>query len=146
MWYNIIICTCTCFSLMITSLTVIVDLPDQVTGYLGEGQVTLTCDVHGFLRSTNPPMWLGRDGSPINSNIPKYTIDTSDSSRPAVLISNGNSVPGLRSTLIINQLRMGDEGTYTCMVEGGSNTTQLTIMAGSAPPPSELSLQSLDSR
>ena len=110
------------------------DLPDQVTGYLGEGQAMLTCEVHGFLRSTNPPTWLGRDGSPINSNTQKYTTDTSDSSRTAVLISNGKSVPGLWSTLTINQLEMGDEGTYTCMVEGGLTTTQLTVVAGSAPP------------
>ena len=110
------------------------DLPDQVTGYLGEGLAVLTCEVHGLLRSTNPPTWLGRDGSPINSNIPKYTIDTSDSSRTAVLISNGSSVSGLRSTLTINQLEMGDEGTYACMVEGGSTTTQLTVVAGSALP------------
>ena len=124
------------------------DLPDQVTGYLGEGRVVLACDVHGLLRSTNPSvMWLGRDGSPINSNTPKYTIDISDSSRTA-LLPDGTSVPGLRFTLTINQLEVGDEGTYTCVVDGTSTTTQLTIVAGSAPPPSELSvhLQSLDSR
>ena len=123
------------------------DLLDQVTGYLGEGRATLTCEVHGFLRSANPPTWLGRDGSPINSNA-KYTIGISDLSRTAVLISNGSSVSGWRSTLTINQLEMGDEGPYTCMVDGNSTTTQLTVVAGSAPPPSELSVhfQYLDSR
>ena len=113
----------------------IVDLPGQVTGYLDERQVVLTCEVHGFLRSTNPPTWLGSDGSPIDSNTPKYTIDISDSStRIAVLLSNGSSVPGQRSTLTINQLGMADEGTYTCIVDGNSSRTQPTVVAGSAPP------------
>ena len=115
------------------------DLPDQVTGYLGKGRVVLICDVHGLLRSTNPPIiWLGRDGSPINSNTPKYTIDISDSSRTA-LLPDGTSVPGLRSTLTINQLEVGDEGTYTCVVDGTSTITQLTIMAGSTPPVTSMS-------
>ena len=119
-----------------------------MTGYLGEGRVVLTCDVHGLLRSTNLPIiWLGTDGSPINSNSPKYAIDISDSSRTA-LLPDGTSVPGLRTTLTINQLEVGDEGIYTCVVDGNSAATQLMIVAGSAPPPSELSvhLQSLDSR
>ena len=63
----------------------------------------------------------------------KYTIDSSDSSRNAVLISNGSSVPGLQSALTINQLRTEDEGTYTCMVDGNLATIQLTVVAGSAP-------------
>ena len=125
----------------------IVDLSDRVTGYLVEGQVTLTCEVYGFLISTNPPTWFGLDGNPIDSNA-KYTIDTSRSSQTALLIANGSSVPGLRSTLTINQLEMGDEGIYTCRVDGNSATTWLTVVAGSAPPPSELSVhfQSFDSR
>ena len=115
------------------------DLPDLVTGYLGEGHVVLTCDIHGFLRSTNLPiMWLGRDGSPINSNTPKYTIDIFDSSQTA-LLPDGTSVPGVRSTLTINQLEVGDEGTYTCAVDGTSTTTQLTIVTGSIPPVNSMS-------
>ena len=111
------------------------DLPDQVTGYLDERRVVLTCEVHGFLRSTNPPTWLGSDGSPIDSNTLKYTIDISDSStRIAVLLSNGSSVPGQRSILTINQLGMADEGTYTCIVDGNSFRTQLIVVAGSALP------------
>ena len=61
-------------------------------------------------------------------------IDISDLSRTAVLISNGSSVLGQMSNLTINQLEMGDEGTYTCMVDGNLATTRLTVMAGSAPP------------
>ena len=112
----------------------IVDLPDQVTGYLDEGQVRLTCEVHGFLRSPNPPTWLDVRGSPIASTS-KYRIALTDTtSPPAVLISNGSSVSGWRSTLIISQLGVGDEGTYTCMVDGNSTTAQLTVVAGTAPP------------
>ena len=123
-----------------STLAVIVDLLGQVTGYLDEKLVVLICEVHGFLRSTNPPTWLGSNGSPINSNTPKYTIDISDSStRIAVLLSNGSIVSGQRSTLTINQLGMADEGNYTCMVDGSSATAQLTVVAGSAPPSSELS-------
>ena len=112
----------------------IVDLPDLVTGYLGEGRVELICDIHGFLRSTDPPLiiWLGTDGSPINSNTSKYTIESS-------MFPDGTSVPGLRSTLTINQLEVGDEGTYTCVVDGTSTITQLTIMAGSIPPVTSMS-------
>ena len=90
--------------------------------------MVMTCVVYGLLRSTNPPiMWLGRDGSPINSNTPKYTIESS-------VLPDGTSVPSLRSTLTINQLEVGDEGPYTCVVEGTSTTTQLTIVADLTPP------------
>ena len=120
------------------TLAVIVDLPGQMIGYLDERRVVLTCEVHGFLRSTNPPTWLDRDGSPIDSNTPKYTIDISSSSRTAVLLSNGSRIPGWRSSLTINQLGMADEGTYTCMVGGNSTTVQLMVVAGSEPTTSEL--------
>ena len=109
----------------------IVDLRDQVfvTGCWNERQVVLTCEVHGFLRSANPPTWLGRDGSPIDSNTPKYTIGSSDSSRAAVLPSNGSHVPGWVSTHTINQLEIADEGTYTCKVDGNSTIVHLTAVA-----------------
>ena len=117
----------------------IVDLSDQVTGYLDDKQVVLTCDVHGFLTSTDSPTWLDRDDNPINSSTPKHTINQiSITSPPSVLLSNGSSVAGWRSTLIINQLGMADEGTYTCMADGNSATTQLKVVAGSAPLISEL--------
>ena len=115
-------------------------LHSRTIGCFDERQVVLTCEVHGFLRSTNPPTWLGRDGSPIDSNTPKYAIDISSSSRTAVLLSNGSSVLGWRSTLTINQLGTADEGTYTCVVDGNSATVHLTIMASYA---SELSNKNL---
>ena len=53
---------------------VIVNLPDQVTGYLDEGKVALTCEVYEFLRSTDPPTWL-KDNSPIDTTSPLVNIN-----------------------------------------------------------------------
>lgn len=114
-----------------------VDLPDQVTGYVDEGKVILTCDVHGFLRSTVPPMWLNSNGSPIDSSYPlKYGVDHSNStSKLSILISDQSIVPSLRSTLTIKQLEEGDGGQYICMVEGNSSVVMLFIQKGSIPTP-----------
>ena len=126
-------------SFNINPLDYIVDLPDKVTGYLDDRHVVLTCEVYEVLRSTNPPTWLDRDGNSIDSNTPKYTIDISNSSRATSLLFNVSIVTDWRSTLTINQLGMADEGNYTCVVDGNSVTVHLTVVAGSAPPPSELS-------
>ena len=119
----------------------IVDLLDQVTGYLDEGQVVLTCEVYGVIRSSDPMTWLSRDGSPIDeSNTPKYILDQMSITSPlSVLFFNGSSVPGQRSNLTINQLGIADQGTYTCMVDGNSATVQLTVVASPAPSTCELS-------
>ena len=110
-------------------LTVLVDLPGQVIGYLDEGQVVLTCEVYGFLRSTEPPTWLNSNGSPIDSSCPlKYGVNHSDlASQVSTLLSNGSRVPSLRSTLIIKQLEGEDAGQYTCVVEGNSSVVTLLI-------------------
>ena len=111
-----------------------VDLADQVTGYLDEGQVELICEIYGFRRSTNLPTWLGRDGNPIDSSNPsKYMITFSISSQPALLISNGASVPGIRSTLTIRQLEEGDAGGYTCVADGNSSVVHLQVVPGTPP-------------
>ncbi len=115
----------------------IVDLPDQVTGYLNEGKVVLTCEVHGFLRSTDPPMWLNNNGSPIDFSRPlKYQINVSSStSQQSFLISNRSMVSSLRSTLTIKQLEEGDEGEYICMVKGNSSVTTLLVQNSTNPNP-----------
>jgi hypothetical protein len=112
----------------------VVDLPDQVTGYLDEGMVVLTCEVHGFLRSTDPPTWLNNNGSPIDLSRPlKYQINISSStSQLSLLISNGSIAFSLRSILTINQLEEGDEGEYICMVKGNSSVTTLLIQNGTS--------------
>ena len=117
------------------TVTVFVDLAERVTGYLDEGRVELTCEVHGFLRSTNLLTWLGRDGNPIDNSCPfKYIISSSITSKPALLISNGASVPGLRSTLTIRQLDGADAGSYTCVINGNSSTVQLLVVSDTSPP------------
>ena len=115
----------------------IVDLPDQVTGFLDEGKVVLTCEVHGFLRSTDPPMWLKGNGIPFNCLCPlKYQVTFSSlTSYLSFLIPNGSVVSGLRSTLTIKQLVEGDEGQYICMVEGNSSVATLLIQKGSITTP-----------
>ena len=115
----------------------IVDLPDQVTGYLDEEMVVLTCEVHGFLRSTDPPAWLNNNGSPIDTTSPlKYQVNTNRlTSQVSFLIPNGSVVSGLRSTLIIKQLEEGDEGQYICMVEGNFSVATLLIQKCSITTP-----------
>ena len=116
------------------------DLADRVTGYLDKVQVELTCEVYGFRRSTNLPKWLGRDGNPIDSsNASKYVITSSTSSQPALLISHGASVPGLRSTLTIRQLEEGDAGGYICVADGNSSIVHLQVVPGTPPPSTSLS-------
>ena len=106
------------------------ELPVRETGYLNEGHVVLACEIHGFLRSTDPPTWLNKNGSQIDPSSLKYSITSSETSLPAILTSDGSSVPGLRSTLTIWHLHQADEGNYTCMVDGNSSVVQLSIVAG----------------
>ena len=115
----------------------IVDLPDQVTGYLDEGNVVLTCEVHGFLRSTDPPVWVNNNGNPIDTTSPlKYQANISRlTSQVSFLIPNGSIVSGLRSTLTIKQLEEGDEGQYICMVAGNSSVATLLIPKDSITTP-----------
>ena len=106
------------------------DVSTQETGYLKVGQVVLTCEVYGFLRSNDPPTWLSINGSQINPSSPKYLITSSQTSQPSILTSDRSSVPGLRSTLTIRQLNEADEGNYTCVVDGNSSVVHLSIVAG----------------
>ena len=106
-----------------------------MTGYVGEGQVVLTCEIHGFLLSTNPLTWWRGDDSFINSSSAKYSITTGNVSRSSVLISDGTRVSGLRSTLTIRQLSGEDEGSYSCVADGVSSSLELTVVAGTSPPP-----------
>ena len=116
--------------------TVFVDVPAaEVKGYLEEREVTLTCEVHGFLQSTNPPVWQGQDGSPIDSSSSKYVISSGSSSFPSVLVSNRSVVSGFRSTLTIRQLSSEDAGRYICVVDGNSSLIQLSVVPGTSPPP-----------
>ena len=119
-------------TVLLHSFAVIMDVPATMNGYLDSGQVTLTCEVYGFLQSTNPLKWLDGEGN-LLSDSAKYTITHSASSRPSVLVSSRTRTEGQRLTLTINQLSKEDEGNYTCVADGNSTTTLLRVMPGSAP-------------
>ena len=106
-----------------------------MTGYMGEGQVVLTCEVHGFLLSTNPPTWQRGDDCFIKSSSAKYSITTGTTSQSSVLISDRTRVSGLKSTLTISPLNTRDEGSYSCVVDGASSSLKLTVAVGASPPP-----------
>ena len=103
------------------------DISTQETGYL---EVALICEVYGFLRSADPPIWLNKNGNQINPSSSKYLITSSETSQPAILTYDRSSVPGLSSTLTIRWLSVADEGTYTCVVDGNSSVVHLSIVAG----------------
>ena len=112
----------------------IVNVPKEVVGYLNEGQVSLTCEVSGFLRSTASPTWLDGNGRLIVPSS-KYAIISSGTSQPSVRISNSSRTQGQRSILTITPLTSAceDEGNYTCAVEGNSSTVHLTITTNTPP-------------
>ena len=118
-----------CFA---SPFAVIMDVPATMNGYLNSGHVTLTCEVYGFLRSTNPLKWMDGEGN-LLTNSAKYMIMSTTSSQPAVLVPSRTSTEGQRSTLTINQLSDGDEGNYTCVADGNSTTILLQVIPGSAP-------------
>ena len=104
-----------------------------MTGYLDERQVVLTCEVHGFLPSTNPPIWRLRESCTLSSSLSKFFIMTGTTTQPSVLISNVTRVSGLRSTLTIRQLSTKDEGSYSCVADGASSLVQLSVEVSRTP-------------
>ena len=115
-----------------------IELPAMMIGYLDSMTVSLTCEVHGFLRSMAPPTWLDSKGELVpvessNYSVSNYSVVSTTSSRPAALISNSSAIQGQRSIFTILRLSEEDEGNYTCMVEGNSSTVQLLVIPGSPP-------------
>ena len=68
------------------------DLLKQMTGCLDERKVVLTCEVHGFLPSTNHPIWRLRESCTLSSSLSKFFIMTGTTTQSSVLISNGTCV------------------------------------------------------
>ena len=87
----------------------------------------LTCEVHGFLLSTNPPTWWRGNDSFINSSSAKYSITTGTTSQSSVLITSRSRVSGLWSTLTIRPLSTVDEGSYSCVADGASSSLELSV-------------------
>ena len=109
-----------------------IELPAMMIGYLDSMTVSLTCEVHGFLRSMTPPTWLdGKGNLVVNSS--NYSVMSTTSSRPAALVSDSSAIQGQRSMFTILRLSEEDEGNYTCMVDGNSSTVQLLVVPGSPP-------------
>ena len=109
--------------------TATITLREQITepGYGFDGNLVLTCEVHGFLLSTNPLIWRRGNDSVINSSSAKYSITTGTTSQSSVLISNGTRVSGLWSTLTIRPLSTVDEGSYSCVADGASSSLELSV-------------------
>ena len=112
----------------------IITAPD-VSGYLQTGEVTLTCELHGYQSSFSPPVWLNSSGSEITTS-DKYTISSSDGVNTIVL-ENGTTLPSVVVSLTIHSLTSADEGDYTCRgTRGGESVSRLTIRIheGTVPP------------
>ena len=104
-----------------------------VFGYLQTGEVTLTCELHGYQSSLSPPVWLDLGGSEITTST-KYTI-TSGEGGNTIVFENGTAIPSVIVSLTIRDLSLADGGNYTCRgVRGGESVTQLAIVEGIAPP------------
>lgn len=105
---------------------VFVDTPSQVAGHLGETEIQMSCEVHGFIRSIYFSIWLDRDEKAIISDDIKYTIVQKMGSRHAIL-QNSETVPSLVSILTVHQLELSDAGTYTCEVGGNKSSVELFV-------------------
>ncbi len=100
----------------------IITTPD-VNGYIQTGEVTLTCELHGYQSSLSPPVWLDLEGSEITTST-KYTI-TSGEGRNTIVFENGTAIPSVIVSLTIRNLSLADAGTYTCRGVRGESVTNV---------------------
>ena len=100
--------------------------------YLQTGEVTLTCELHGYQSSLSHPVWLDLGGSEITAST-KYSV-TSGSGGNTIVFENGTAIPSVIVSLTIRDLSSADGGNYTCRGVRGESVTQLVIAEGTAPP------------
>ena len=97
------------------------------------GEVTLTCELHGYQSSLSPPVWLDLGGSEVTTTT-KYTLSLHEGLN-TIVFENGTAIPSVISSLTIQNLSLADGGNYMCRgVRGGESVTQLVIAEGTAPP------------
>ena len=124
---------CLIFKLFMTiKSTEVISAPD-VSGYLQTGEVTLTCELHGYQSSFSPPVWLNSEGVGISSS-DKYTISYRDAENMIVL-EDGTTLPSVVVSLTIHNLTSTDEGNYTCRGIRGDRVSQLTLISTTSSTP-----------
>ena len=112
-------------------------MEQSVTGFVGQGSVTLTCEVSNYASFLGSPMWINSNGTSITEDSSKYLVSTRSGSN-RLIYDNGTTGPSLVSTLTILQLSVRDEGNYTCSVNSVTLSAmnvfaELSVMEGTSP-------------
>ena len=100
-----------------------------VTTSSANGSVSLSCELHGYLRDESKPKWYLAGTSAPLMNSAKYSIVTSDGTLPTIS-SGGMSVPSKIVVLTINNLKVADAGLYQCQYSTTgvqSSSTSLSV-------------------
>ena len=108
-----------------------VDVMSEVTGFLGDGSVILTCEVHGYASFSMPPTWTSTADL---TNTSKFVINVSNSNSRSLINSDGSVRQGIVISLTINDLRLEDESNFTCDVGDAASTTWLKVVRDTEPP------------
>lgn len=108
----------------------------SITGYIGEGSVTLSCEVHGYVTNPVSMIWTKEGSSGELTNSSKYSITFGVGMNELVFL-DGDTTLSTVSFLTIMLLSVDDRGNYTCTVDGQQFTTEFFTMDGTAAPTTE---------